>query len=798
MSNAPANIPIDDSEQKLRQLSLAGSTSSDSSRCPSSYPSEDEDLLANAEILQSGEEGDGWDHQRPSLSRDFDNDLGEDEAELSTIFQSSSSQRHSRQSIGSHMVTPYLTPHAYLPGHAHSNGPLPNHSEGHHHDTNDQIHVARFSVGSPHSGHSSVASSFHDGLGLGTGLGGTSNGGIGTQGTTPATSGTQQPPPPLHQQQNRRQQKAPTSPLPRIQTSTTPQTAHRASGPMSATTPTPSSAVSVNRNGSVLQIEPRFVVNIPHGASSPGGSGHGAGSKPRRTSSSMNIFSRSKPDTSGYLPYSTSNSGTSSSHGSTTDLKRFFQKPWRTSLPNGNNNNNNNNNSGTLSITQSRDAVSINGDSAGMVVGSFNSATTISMNSPTSPITSRSWGKGIARSFKSSTSLSKLGGKLTGSVPNSSAGSLSYASPSPSDTNGSSTNTYTYASTYTGSSSGGFGNGITLDSHNNRSSLSKTYGKLGKTLGGGAGGNVRLVTRRSDQRVFAVKEYRQKQSFETLREYSRKVTAEYCIGLTLQHPNIIETVDIIYESDRVYQIMEYCEYDLFAIVMSGKMTHNEIFCDFKQIMAGVKYMHDSGLAHRDLKLDNCVVNSEGIVKIIDFGGAAVFKYPESDRIHDAAGVVGSDPYLAPEMLVHRSYDPRPTDVWSCAIVFCCMLMRKFPWKIPKASDSSFKVFAGDAFENGYYDANSPGGGPSSPGSQRLVRSLPVEVRHLVSQMLHLSPEKRATVQQVWSDEWLSSVEMCSPDNHCMDHDHTTVASDEAHIASLEKKNRKRKPGEKLW
>ena len=67
--------------------------------------------------------------------------------------------------------------------------------------------------------------------------------------------------------------------------------------------------------------------------------------------------------------------------------------------------------------------------------------------------------------------------------------------------------------------------------------------------------------------------------------------------------------------------------------MTGKQTEEEIGCCWKQIVAGCRYLHEMGLAHRDLKLDNCVVNELGIVKIIDFGCAVVFKYPlEQDEI----------------------------------------------------------------------------------------------------------------------------------------------------------------------
>lgn len=73
--------------------------------------------------------------------------------------------------------------------------------------------------------------------------------------------------------------------------------------------------------------------------------------------------------------------------------------------------------------------------------------------------------------------------------------------------------------------------------------------------------------------------------------------------------------------------------------MTGKQTEEEIGCCFKQICAGVRYLHEMGVAHRDLKLDNCVVNEFGIVKIIDFGCAVVFKYPLEQDIILATGNV---------------------------------------------------------------------------------------------------------------------------------------------------------------
>jgi serine/threonine protein kinase len=162
--------------------------------------------------------------------------------------------------------------------------------------------------------------------------------------------------------------------------------------------------------------------------------------------------------------------------------------------------------------------------------------------------------------------------------------------------------------------------------------LASKYGKFGRMLGSGAGGSVRLMKRTADGKTFAVKQFRARHTYESEREYNKKVTAEFCIGSTLHHGNIIETIDIIHEKGSWFEVMEYAPFDLFAVVMTGKMSRDEITCCTLQILSGVLYLHSMGLAHRDLKLDNVVVNEHGIMKIIDFGSAVVFRYPFENDI----------------------------------------------------------------------------------------------------------------------------------------------------------------------
>ena len=86
--------------------------------------------------------------------------------------------------------------------------------------------------------------------------------------------------------------------------------------------------------------------------------------------------------------------------------------------------------------------------------------------------------------------------------------------------------------------------------------LSKKYGKWGRVLGSGAGGTVRLIkaSAKHGGTIYAVKEFRPKRQGESEREYQKKVTAEFCVGSTLKHKNIIETVDIVSDHGHYYEV----------------------------------------------------------------------------------------------------------------------------------------------------------------------------------------------------------------------------------------------------
>lgn len=309
---------------------------------------------------------------------------------------------------------------------------------------------------------------------------------------------------------------------------------------------------------------------------------------------------------------------------------------------------------------------------------------------------------------------------------------------------------------------------------------------MGKTLGSGAGGTVRICYHPSSSKSsssytnhhhpsnlkpqelkpkkFAVKQFREIQTGESRKSYLKKITAEFCIGSALHHPNIIKTLEIIEERGKFYEVMEYAQHDLFTILGSGKMNKSEKMCWIKQILKGVDYLHSIGLAHRDLKLENVVIDEEQTVKLIDFGTASVFSYQpqreDGGEVLMSSGLVGSDPYLAPEIIrserTQEAYDPRLGDLWAIGIIWLCLEFHQFPWKIARGTvDESFRTYE---LSNG----------------ERLAQVEPQEAHRLVKKLISLKPKERGKVGEVLEDRWLSRFQDCS--NGHRDHQHLHLPS----------------------
>ena len=101
----------------------------------------------------------------------------------------------------------------------------------------------------------------------------------------------------------------------------------------------------------------------------------------------------------------------------------------------------------------------------------------------------------------------------------------------------------------------------------------------------------------------------------------------------LEHPNIVKLLDIVCKIGKLYLIFEYIESDLKKVIRSKKkFTANDVRRMMYQILLGVKECHSKRIMHRDLKPDNILIDSKGVIKVADFGLARAFSTIDDEHV----------------------------------------------------------------------------------------------------------------------------------------------------------------------
>uniref|UniRef100_A0A452Z6Y6 non-specific serine/threonine protein kinase n=1 Tax=Aegilops tauschii subsp. strangulata TaxID=200361 RepID=A0A452Z6Y6_AEGTS len=150
---------------------------------------------------------------------------------------------------------------------------------------------------------------------------------------------------------------------------------------------------------------------------------------------------------------------------------------------------------------------------------------------------------------------------------------------------------------------------------------------------------------------------------------------------SLRHPNIIQFIEVILTPTHLAIVMEYAAGgELFdRIVDRGRFSEDEARYFFQQLICGVSYCHHMQICHRDLKLENVLLDGSPAprLKICDFG------YSKSSVLHSRPkSAVGTPAYIAPEVLRRQEYDGKMADVWSCGVTLYVMLVGAYPFEDP--------------------------------------------------------------------------------------------------------------------
>ncbi|XP_060068522.1 sperm motility kinase Y-like [Ylistrum balloti] len=254
---------------------------------------------------------------------------------------------------------------------------------------------------------------------------------------------------------------------------------------------------------------------------------------------------------------------------------------------------------------------------------------------------------------------------------------------------------------------------------------------LGQTIGEGSFAKVRQGFHVLAREKVAVKVVSKKAIL--LRDYVRKnVHREAVVLQKLQHPNIVRLFEVMETENTYYIVLEYADGGDFMKYLSGKKYLTEFECRrfLRQLTSAVDHMHRSNIVHRDLKLENFLLDKDMNIKIIDFGLSNVF-YGETSLSTQC----GSPAYAAPEIFSNQKYGSS-VDIWSLGVCMYAMLIGTLPF-VPQPANNLAQLHA--LILKGC----------------SIPEELSLECKDLLKRMLQPDYRRRIRIEEVLHHVWMS-------------------------------------------
>ena len=227
---------------------------------------------------------------------------------------------------------------------------------------------------------------------------------------------------------------------------------------------------------------------------------------------------------------------------------------------------------------------------------------------------------------------------------------------------------------------------------------------------------------------------------------TEQVEREISIMRRLHHPHTLKLFEVLATKTKIYFVMEFAQGgELFDKVAKGRFSEDLSRRYFQQLISALRYCHSQGVFHRDLKLDNLLIDQNLDLKISDFGLSAVKDQIRPDGLLHT--ICGTPAYVAPEILAKKGYDGVKVDVWSCGVILFALIAGYLPFNDNNITIMYRKIYRGQF---------------------RFPRWTSPDLKRLISRLLDANPNTRITVDEIMRDPWFSKgyKEVQIQDSHC--------------------------------
>ena len=257
-----------------------------------------------------------------------------------------------------------------------------------------------------------------------------------------------------------------------------------------------------------------------------------------------------------------------------------------------------------------------------------------------------------------------------------------------------------------------------------------SFYKFGRMIGRGAFGKVNIGLNILTGRIVAIKSFNKKNLSNE--KAKKKILYETNLMRGLYHPAITKILETFETEKYMLIIMEYISGGNLQnfVKKRRKLCEKTAKILFRQIIQGIKYIHSRGIVHRDIKLENILLDLNNIIKICDFGVGKLVK--PNTILKDQCG---TPVYMAPEILKGNGYKGFPVDIWSAGVALYIMLSGTLPFNKDKDHDLEYNILNSNIKE---------------------IKDISDEGNHLLKNILEKDPNKRYTCNQILEHPWLNS------------------------------------------